>query len=87
MPWLQAMRAWWVKLTLPNRGFVIAEVTASGIRHLRYDFQKEQASEVAQKEFEEQISGGVRQSNWFTAFSIIVALAWAVWSIKDVPCS
>jgi len=83
MPWLQGMRAWWVKLTLPNRGFVIAEVTASGIRHVRYDFQKEQASEVAQKEFEEQISGGVRQSNWFTAFSIIVALTWAVWTVKD----
>ncbi|MFI5455024.1 MAG: hypothetical protein ACHRXM_06190 [Isosphaerales bacterium] len=83
MPWLQGLRAWWVKLTLPDRGFVIAEVTASAIRHIRYDFEKEQASEVAQKEFEEQITGGVRQSNWFTAFSIIVALAWVVWTIKD----
>ena len=36
MPWLQNARAWWARLTLPSNGFVIAEVGATGVKHVRY---------------------------------------------------
>src|SRR3954464_6888109 len=68
MPWLQSLRAWWAKLTLPSDGFVIAEITPTGIRHVKYDFQQDQASKIGQDEFEKRLTEGVRQSNWFTAF-------------------
>ncbi len=83
MPWLQSVRSWWARLTLPSRGFVIAEITPSGVRHVRYDFAREEASAVGQQEFEKRLSEGVRQSNWFTAFLITVTLAWAILTLKD----
>jgi hypothetical protein len=83
MPWLQRARYWWARLTLPSKGFIIAEITATGVRHVKYDFETERASEVGQQEFEKQISEGVRQTDWFAAFSIIVALTWRAWTVKD----
>src|SRR3954452_1599003 len=69
MPWLQNARAWWAKLTLPSKGFVIAEISPTGITHVRYDFEREQGSEVGEDEFEREIRSGIRQSNWFAGFS------------------
>jgi hypothetical protein len=83
MPWLQNARARWARLTLPSKGFVIAEISPNGITHVRYDFAQEQATEVGRDEFERVLSAGIRQSNWFAGFSIVVALVWAVWTVKD----
>lgn len=83
MPWLQNARAWWAKLTLPTKGFVIAEITPTGIKHVRYDFENERASDVRQDQFEQELSAGIRQSNWFAGFSIAVALVWGVWTVVD----
>src|SRR5262245_34037551 len=44
MPWLQSLRVWWARLTLPSKGFVIAEINPTGIKHVRYDFEREQAA-------------------------------------------
>jgi hypothetical protein len=84
MPWLQNARAWWAKLTLPSKGFVIAEISPTGIAHVRYDFEQEKASDVRQDEFERDLGAGIRQSNWFVAFSVVLALVWAGWTIKDL---
>jgi hypothetical protein len=84
MPWLQNVRAWWARLTLPSKGFVIAEISATGVTHVRYDFEREKASDVGEDEFEREIRAGIRQSNWFVGFSIVVALVWGGWTIVDL---
>lgn len=83
LPWLQPFRVWWAKLTLPNNGFVLTEVTAAGVRHVRYDFAAGTAKEVGQKEFEQQVTTGVRQFNWFVVLCYLLGAAWAVWALKN----
>lgn len=83
MPWLQNVRVWWAQRTLPANGFVIAEITPAGINHVRYDFAKERAVDVGQDELEREITAGIRRSNWFVGFSIVLGLVWLVWVIKD----
>ena len=84
MPWLQNARAWWARLTLPSKGFVIAEISPTGVKHVRYDFEREQATEVGEDEFERNLRAGIRQSNWFAGFAIVVALIWGGWTIIDL---
>ena len=84
MPWLQSLRAWWARLTLPSKGFVIAEIMPTGIKHIRYDFEREQAADVGQDEFERELRAGIRQSNWFIGFAAVVALVWGIWTFADI---
>jgi hypothetical protein len=84
MPWLQNARAWWARLTLPSKGFVIAEIRPTGIKHVRYDFAREQAADVGEDEFERDLRAGIRQSNWFAAFAAVVGLAWGIWAVADI---
>jgi hypothetical protein len=84
MPWLQHARAWWARLTLPSKGFVIAEITPTGITHVRYDFDHKRASAVGEDEFERNLRAGIRQSNWFTAFAVVVASVWGLWTLIDL---
>ena len=84
MPWLQSLRAWWARLTLPSKGFVIAEIRPTGIKHIRYDFEREQAADMGQDEFERDLRAGIRQSNWFVGFAVVVALVWGIWTIADI---
>ncbi len=84
MPWMQSVRAWWARLTLPAKGFVIAEVTPAGVKHIRYDFAREQGADVGEDEFERDIREGIRQSNWFVGFAVAVAMVWGVWTVADL---
>lgn len=84
MPWLQGFRAWWARLTLPTKGFVIAEIRPTGIKHIRYDFARDQAAEVGEDEFERDLRAGIRQSNWYAGFAVILALVWGIWTLADV---
>jgi hypothetical protein len=84
MPWLQNARAWWARMTLPSKGFVIAEISPGGIKHVRYDFEREQAADVREDEFERDLREGIRQSNWFAGFAFVVAMIWGVWTIIDL---
>jgi hypothetical protein len=84
MPWLQNARAWWARFSLPSKGFVIAEITPTGIKHIRYDFEHEQPTDLKQNEFERELSEGIRRSsNWFAGFAVLVAFVWAAWTIMD----
>jgi hypothetical protein len=87
MPWLQNARAWWARLTLPSNGFVIAEVSATGVKHVRYDFARERPADVGETEFEQEIRAGIRQSDWYVGFAIVVALVWGVWTLIDLAGS
>ena len=84
MPWLQGLRAWWARLTLPSKGFVIAQIRPTGIKHIRYDFEREQAADVAEDEFERHLRAGIRQSNWFAGFAAVLAMVWGIWTIADI---
>lgn len=84
MPWLQNARAWWARLTLPSRGFVIAEISPKGIKHVRYDFAREGASDVGEDEFEQELRAGIGQSDWFTGFAVVVAVVWGGWTVVDL---
>ena len=52
--------------------------------HVRYDFNREQASDLGESEFEREIGAGIRQSNWFVGFAIAVTLVWGVWTLIDL---
>ena len=83
-PFMQKIRIWWAKLTFPSHGFVIAEVTPTGIHHVKYDPVTELASEINQQEVEKRISEGIKQIDWFKIFFICIIVIWAVWSAVDL---
>jgi hypothetical protein len=83
LPFVQNLRVWWAELTFPSDGFVIAEVTPSGIRHIKYDPVAEQALEINQQEVDERISRGIKRLDWSKWFFAALILVWAVWSLKD----
>jgi hypothetical protein len=79
---LQPLRLWWAKLTLP-KDFVITEVTAAGVRHVRYNVGTGETREVDEKEVERNVSKGVRRVNWFLPLATVLGAAWAYWTVKD----
>jgi hypothetical protein len=83
-PFILKIRIWWAKLTFPSHGFVIAEVTPTGVHHVKYDPATEIASEIDQQEVENRISAGIKQTNWFKIFFFTIVLIWAIWSVKDL---
>jgi hypothetical protein len=82
-PWFQKVRVWWAKLTMP-RDFVLAEVTASGVTHVRYDVTTGSATDVEAGELDKRVANGVRQLNWFAPLACLVAIAWVIWTINGL---
>jgi len=70
--------------TLPSKGFVIAEISPTGIKHVRYDFEREQAADVGEDEFERDLRAGIRQSNWFAGFASSWLWSGAAGTIVDL---
>ena len=85
-PWFQKVREWWAKLTMPQ-DFILAEVTATGVKHVRYDRVAGSATDVGEEEFDRRVAGGIRQWNWFAPFACLVALVWFVWTIRSLDWS
>jgi hypothetical protein len=81
-PWLQRLWEWWAKFTLPADGFVITEVTASGVRHVKYDPKDGQAQEIDPQKAEKRVADGVRQPRWVIAVYVLLGLSWGVWAIQ-----
>src|SRR5262249_16708294 len=82
MPFLQPIRVWWAKLTLP-RDFVITEVTASGIHHTKYNVGTGESHEIDQKETEKTVSEGITQFNWFLLLATFLGAIWLFWVLRD----
>jgi len=82
MPFLQPLRKWWAKLTLP-KDFVITEVTAAGVHHMRYNVGTGEAHEIDQKEAGKKVSAGVKQFDWFVWLSATLGAVWLFWMLKD----
>jgi hypothetical protein len=79
-PWFQQVRLWWAKLT-PPRSFVLAEVTATGAQHVRYDLVSGDATEIGQQEADKEVSTGARRFNWFGLFAGVLAVIWLLWTL------
>jgi len=81
-PWLQTVRKWWARLTMP-KDFVITEVTAAGVHHVKYNVGTGDAKEIDQKEAAKKVSAGVKQVNWFLPLAVVLGLVWGCWTLKD----
>jgi hypothetical protein len=81
-PFVQQLRVWWAKLTLP-KDFTITEVTATGVRHVKYNLTTGEAHEIDQREAEESVSQGVHRFNWFLPLVTLLGMIWMVWAVKD----
>jgi hypothetical protein len=82
-PFLQHVRKWWAKLTLP-KDFVITEVTAEVVRHMKYNMGSGEAQEIGQKQAEQSVTQGVRQRfNWFILLAASLGIIWASWMAYD----
>jgi hypothetical protein len=86
-PFLQNLRVWWAKLTLPTGGFVITEVTAAGVRHVNYDLATGESQDIDEAEAEKKVARGVQQFNWFRVVLILLGLGWASWMLYDFAMS
>jgi hypothetical protein len=82
LPWLQKLREWWAKLTLP-RNYITAEVTPAGTKYVRHDLDKGTETEIEQKEADRKVDEGVRQFDWFKAVAVLLFVLWMVWSFRD----
>jgi hypothetical protein len=82
IPFLQPIRVWWAKLTLP-KDFVITEITSAGIHHVKYNVGTGESHEIDQKEAEKNVSEGIKQFNWFLLLSAVLGAVWLVWTLKD----
>jgi len=81
-PFLQTLRVWWAKVTLP-KDFVITEVTAAGIHHVKYNVGTGEKHEINPKEIEKSVSKGIKRFNWFLLLSVVLGAVWLFWTIKD----
>jgi hypothetical protein len=80
-PFLQTVRLWWAKLTLPAN-FVITEVTAVGVHHVKYNMGTGESREIDQREAERNVSDGVKQFNWFVILASVLGAVWLFWTVK-----
>ncbi len=78
----QPLRRLWARLTLP-KDFVITEVTAAGVQHMKYNVGTGEAHEIDQKEVRSDISAGVKRFNWFLWLSAVLGTVWVLWMLKD----
>jgi hypothetical protein len=81
-PILQPFRVLWAKITLP-KNFVITEVTASGVRHMRYNVGEGEAYEIDEKEASRNVNEAVKQFNWFILLAGVLGLGWLSWTLID----
>ncbi|WP_237722673.1 hypothetical protein [Singulisphaera acidiphila] len=82
-PWVQKARLWWVKLTRPNKGFIITEVGSRGVMRFRYDFANEQPAGVTEEEYEKELKAGIRRVDWYVGFALVVVVAGGICSLSD----
>jgi hypothetical protein len=78
-PFLQTLRVWWAKLTLP-KDFVITEVKAGGVRHVKYNVGTGETREIDPQEKEKDISQGIQRFNWFVVVAALLGAVWLVWT-------
>jgi hypothetical protein len=81
-PFLQTVRVWWAKLTLP-KDFIITEVTAAGVHRMKYNMTTGEAEEVGEGEAEKRVNEGVKRFNWFLLLAGALAVVWFAWAVKD----
>jgi hypothetical protein len=81
-PGIQQVRVWWAKLTMP-KDFVITEVTASGVRHVKYNIGSGESSEVNEKEVSKEVAKGVHRINWFIVLAVVLGVVWLFWTVRD----
>jgi hypothetical protein len=65
------------------KDFVITEVTASGVRHVKYNVGTGESNEVNEKEVNKNVAKGVRQVNWFVALAVVLGGVWLFWAAKS----
>jgi hypothetical protein len=82
MPFLQPIRVWWAKLTLP-KDFVITEVTTAWVHHVKYNVGTGESHEIDQREAEKNVSEGIKKFNWFLLLSAVLGTVWLCWMLKD----
>lgn len=82
LPFLQPLRKWWAKLTLP-KDFVITEVTAAGVHHMKYNVGSGEGHEIDQSEAGKKVSEGVNKFNWYIYLAAVLGAVWVFWTFKD----
>jgi hypothetical protein len=80
-PFLQTVRVWWAKLTLPGN-FVITEVTAAGVHHVKYNMGTGESRAIDQREAERNVADGVRRFNWFMLLAAMLGVVWLYWTVR-----
>jgi hypothetical protein len=81
-PFLQTIRVWWAKLTLP-KDFIITEVTEEGVHHVKYNVGTGETREIDPQEKERNVSQGIKQFNWFLIVAFVLGVVWLGWTARD----